>query len=121
MHPVGDLYPPRRYFRAEVNAYHALDRCGVSCVRGVWRCQDRHGNVGCDNEDREWGHEMPFAKQSFTTQLWFTNPAANGMDVRPYENLNEQERMEARRFCQIRYGLDDMKLCFEEMIETRSW
>jgi hypothetical protein len=75
----------------------------------------------CDNEDHQWGHEMPFAKQSFITQVWFTNPAANGMDVRPYENLNERERKEARRFCDIRYGLDDMNLCFQEMVETSSW
>ena len=75
----------------------------------------------CDNEDHEWGHELPFAKQSFTTQIWFTNPAATGMDVTPYEKLNEQEKTDTRRFCKIRYGLDDMKLCFEEMIETRNW
>ena len=75
----------------------------------------------CDDEDHEWGHEMPFAKQSFTTQIWFTNPAATGMDVTPYEKLNEQEKAETRRFCEIRYGLDDMKLCFNEMVKTRSW
>lgn len=69
----------------------------------------------CDNEDHDMGHELPFVKQAFTTQIRFRNPAARGMDVMPYKSLDAQEKKESRRFCKIRYGLDDMKLCFEKM------
>ncbi len=53
-----------------------------------------------------------FVKSSPSLQLLFSNPAQEVLDIVPFDELNDARKNEMRRFCKIRYWLDDITECY---------
>jgi hypothetical protein len=72
-------------------------------------------NVGDRETDAGWDI---FIKSSPSLQFRFSNPARDGLrpDVVPFDQLDDARKEETRRYCKIRYGIDDMAECYRRMI-----
>jgi len=53
-----------------------------------------------------------FMKSSPSLQLLFSNPAQEVLDIVPFDPLNDARKEEMRRYCKIRYWLDDIAECY---------
>lgn len=70
--------------------------------------------------DHEVGTQWdPFIKHKPTATVFFQNPAQIGLDIAPFDTLDEGQRKNVIEYCQIRFGVDDVKRCYEVMLATR--
>jgi len=44
--------------------------------------------------------------------LLFSNPAQEVLNIVPFDPLNDARKEEMRRYCKIRYWLDDIAECY---------
>lgn len=68
---------------------------------------------GVEETPREHHTEYEFfAKQEPTFQVVFRNPAVCGeCDTPPLSLLSAAQKADFARFCRVRYGLDEIRMC----------
>jgi hypothetical protein len=65
-------------------------------------------------ERREGGWDL-FIKPSPSFQFFFKNPAETKYDLVPFDQLDDARKEATRRYCKLRYGLDDIPQCYRRM------
>ncbi|WP_098497800.1 hypothetical protein [Collimonas sp. PA-H2] len=78
--------------------------------------------VGMDRYvgDHEAGSAWdPFIKHKPTITTFYKNPAQVGLDMVPMETLDESGKKSLIEYCQVRYGTDDIKRCYEAFFASR--
>jgi hypothetical protein len=70
---------------------------------------------------REHGTDyLFFAKQKPTLRITYSNPAVCGeCDVEPLSTLSPTDKNEFAEFCQVRYGIDDIRECHAIYAESQ--
>jgi len=69
--------------------------------------------LGIEEIPREHGTDyLFFAKQKPTLRMTYSNPAVCGeCDVEPLSTLSPADKNEFAEFCQVRYGIDEIRVC----------
>lgn len=69
--------------------------------------------LGIEEIPREHGTDyLFFAKQKPTLRITYSNPAVCGeCDVEPLSTLSTATQNEFSEFCQVRYGIDEIRVC----------
>ncbi len=57
---------------------------------------------------------VPFLKQRSTWRYEYHNPAITGYGVTPMNKLSPAEKIAFLDFCAVRYGTEDIELCYQE-------
>jgi hypothetical protein len=70
-------------------------------------------NSGDDEFGEGWGI---FIKPSPNFQFIFKNPAETRYDLVPFNQLDDARKEETRRYCKLRYAVDDMTECYRRMM-----
>jgi hypothetical protein len=60
-----------------------------------------------------------FMKPSPSLQLRFHNPAQLVLDIVPFDQLDNAQKEEMRRYCKIRYWVDDLVECYRLVYAAR--
>ncbi|WP_062114893.1 hypothetical protein [Collimonas pratensis] len=61
----------------------------------------------------------PFIKHKPTITTFYKNPAQVGLDMVPIENLDASGKKSLIEYCQVRYGTDDIKHCYDAFLTSR--
>jgi hypothetical protein len=78
--------------------------------------------VGLDRYtgDHEVGVQWdPFIKHKPTMTVYYKNPAQVGLDMVPMDSLDDSGKKNLSEYCQVRYGTDDIKRCYELFLASR--
>ncbi|TFW10188.1 hypothetical protein E4K72_02170 [Oxalobacteraceae bacterium OM1] len=61
----------------------------------------------------------PFLKRRPSLQMTFRNPAQSDLEILPPDSLGADTKAEFLEYCRVRFGLDDMAICFETIKAAR--
>jgi len=67
------------------------------------------------DEELDGGWDI-FIKPSPSFQFVFKNPAETKYDLVPFDQLDDARKEATRRYCKLRYGLDDIAECYRWMM-----
>ncbi len=78
--------------------------------------------VGFDlyvGDHEEGNHWDMFIKHKPVTTMLFRNPAEQGLDLSPFDNLSASRRKSFDQYCQVRYGIEGIKRCYDSIHAER--
>ena len=60
-----------------------------------------------------------FFKHSPSLQIVFFNPAIQALEPTPMPDLSNDAQQAVKRYCQIRFGLENIEQCYKQMQNLR--
>jgi hypothetical protein len=60
-----------------------------------------------------------FMKSSPSLQFFFSNPAQPTLEIIPFDQLDDLRKEDMRRYCKIRYWVDDIEECYRLVYSSR--